>query len=189
MNILKTVSSVALAFATMSASAELLYWTVNDAAFRGLSGAAANFSYATVRDGSNLSGDNAGEQSSDYYTLYTVDAANKTSVKTDQYQFWAGTENAPGIATSTYGGAQLFGDIQDTVTSLLFELWDGNGTLVGFANVSRSSWESALTTLGSGQDAGTGGVYTLSAVVPEPTSGLLLLLGMAGLALRRKRRA
>ena len=187
MNILKTVSSMALAFATMSASAELLYWQVQNAAFRGLSGADAYFQYATVRDGAgNAPG--AGSES-DYYKLYTVESATGASAATEEYQFWAGTENAPGIATSTYGGAQLFGDIQDTVSSLLFELWDGDGTLVGFANVSRSSWESALTTLGSGQDAGTGGVYTLSNVVPEPTSGLLLLLGMAGLALRRKRRA
>ena len=189
MNILKTVSSVALAFATMSASAELLYWTVNDAAFRGLSGAAANFSYATVRDGSNLSGDNAGEQSSDYYTLYTVDAANKTSVKTDQYQFLAGTENAPGIATSTMGEAQPFGDIASGVNTLLFELWDGAGSLVGYSFVGRNQWSSALSALGSDKDSWNGTAYTLTNVVPEPTSGLLLLLGMAGLALRRKRRA
>ena len=34
----------------------------------------------------------------------------------------------------------------------------------------------------------TGGGWT-TAAVPEPTSGLLMLLGMAGLALRRRRRA
>ncbi len=187
MNILKTVSSVALAFVTMSASAELLWWQVKDAAFRGLSGADAYFQYATVRDGA---GNAPGEGSaSDYYKLYTVESATGASAATEEYQFWAGTTEPNQSATSTFGGAQLFGEIQDSVTSLLFELWDVNGTLVGFANVSRSSWESALTTRGSGQDAGTGGVYTLSAVVPEPTSGLLLLLGMAGLALRRKRRA
>ena len=33
----------------------------------------------------------------------------------------------------------------------------------------------------------TSGGYTVTGAVPEPTSGLLLLLGMAGLALKRKR--
>jgi hypothetical protein len=40
------------------------------------------------------------------------------------------------------------------------------------------------TTLGG---AGSGGGATAWTAVPEPTSGLLLLLGMAGLALKRKR--
>ena len=35
--------------------------------------------------------------------------------------------------------------------------------------------------------AGHDGIYMNTAVVPEPTSGLLLLLGMAGLALKRRR--
>ena len=35
--------------------------------------------------------------------------------------------------------------------------------------------------------AGEGGNWALAQAVPEPTSGLLLLLGMAGLALKRKR--
>ena len=33
----------------------------------------------------------------------------------------------------------------------------------------------------------TASAYTTSQMVPEPTSGLLMLLGMAGLALRRRR--
>ncbi|MBQ6341074.1 MAG: PEP-CTERM sorting domain-containing protein [Kiritimatiellae bacterium] len=37
---------------------------------------------------------------------------------------------------------------------------------------------------GAGFTYATGGNFT---AVPEPTSGLLLLLGMAGLALKRKR--
>ena len=50
-----------------------------------------------------------------------------------------------------------------------------------------------ISGLDAGGDTWDGGVFTYAsgqtftvAAVPEPTSGLLLLLGMAGLALRRK---
>lgn len=45
---------------------------------------------------------------------------------------------------------------------------------------------SATTLFGGAGTAATGGVRNWTAV-PEPTSGLLMLLGMAGLALRRRR--
>ena len=52
--------------------------------------------------------------------------------------------------------------------------WDGaNNSTVGFGN------QKELTTTASN--------WSAVASVPEPTSGLLLLLGMAGLALRRRR--
>ncbi len=189
MNILKTVSSMALAFATMSASAELLWWQVQDAAFTGLSGDPANFTYATVRNGYGLTGDDAGvsQDAEYYYHLYTIDAANAASQKSNSYKLWA-TEDGT-AAVSSYGEARPFGDIASTVNTLLFELWDGEDRLVGYSFVGRNQWSSALTTLGSDQDSWNGTAYTLTNVVPEPTSGLLLLLGMAGLALRRKRRA
>lgn len=48
---------------------------------------------------------------------------------------------------------------------------------------------SPTTNLQVSWDAGylTQGGYTVTGAVPEPTSGLLILLGMAGLALKRKR--
>ena len=54
---------------------------------------------------------------------------------------------------------------------------------IDFASVSTPS----KTTFTSGTFAANGAGWYSTAAVPEPTSGLLLLLGVAGLALKRKR--
>jgi len=54
----------------------------------------------------------------------------------------------------------------------------GAGDTTSAANIRDTTW--AIGT-------GTHGTVTSSASIPEPTSGLLMLLGMAGLALRRRR--
>lgn len=46
---------------------------------------------------------------------------------------------------------------------------------------------STLAAIGDGKTFGGAGVWSSTAAIPEPTSGLMLLLGMAGLALRRRR--
>ena len=51
-------------------------------------------------------------------------------------------------------------------------------------DISGETFISAITDSGRGMDHG---VFNASEAVPEPTSGLLLLLGVAGLALKRKR--
>ena len=55
----------------------------------------------------------------------------------------------------------------------------------GFGFTNDSSLESVMADM-SGFDKSYGG-WVSTAAVPEPTSGLLMLLGMAGLALRRRR--
>ena len=186
MKTVKAIVTAAVAATAFAASAEVLYWKVADAAFRGLSGAAAPFTYATVRDGTGKTDANVGKATSDddYYKLYTINPETGTSATTDEYKFLADPNNS----TYTYGGEALpFGDIGSDVNTLLFELWGNNG-IVGFSFVNRSVWGSALTTPSSLQDSWNGSVYTLSNVVPEPTSGVLLLLGAACLALRRRKR-
>ena len=59
----------------------------------------------------------------------------------------------------------------------------GNATGSGFYEV---MW-SASTGFDLSADGGFAGASMATTVAPEPTSGLLLLLGMAGLALKRKR--
>jgi len=179
----KMFLAAVVAMASGLAMADYLYWLVSDANFAGLSGDKANFAYATVRAGTE---DNVAEKiSSDvsvYYKMYTIDGNGQSSA-TDQYQFYSNGAN------STDGGAAFFGSFDSTVNSFLFELWNYDDSLVGYASRNRAdilSFISSDSILGSSHPTSYS-PFVLTGVVPEPTSGLLLLLGMAGLALRRRK--
>lgn len=93
-----------------------------------------------------------------------------------------------GTRLSSDGGVYsgLFDSVN--VKSFLVELWDDSkDDRVGWMRYSASSLKDYFY-----QNAGThgeGSPFMVSQVVPEPTSGLLMLLGMAGLALRRRKMA
>ena len=93
----------------------------------------------------------------------------------------AGTKLAHG--DSGYFGAFDAASMSDA--SFLIELWSSTGAeSIATATLAYSTAfaSGAIYTPG----ASGGGATPYAVVVPEPTSGLLLLLGMAGLALRRK---
>ena len=93
-----------------------------------------------------------------------------------------------GTRLSSDGGVYsgLFDSVN--VKSFLVELWDDSkDDRVGWMRYSASSLKDYFY-----QNAGAhgeGSPFVVSQVVPEPTSGLLMLLGMAGLALRRRKMA
>lgn len=109
------------------------------------------------------------------------------------------TASTGAIQTSATGNAFTWGDAGDTLTAYFAILLtkegkdylyisptaDGTGLVSGTTTLSfsakTSSQLAALDAAAGYQGAGWYGA------VPEPTSGLLLLLGMAGLALKRKR--
>ena len=94
-----------------------------------------------------------------------------------------------GISSSgTIVDAELYGDLVDDATLAEGE-YHFYFTSTDAAGNTYKSEIVAASALGTGAGVATfegGGTWT-AAAVPEPTSGLLLLLGVAGLALKRKR--
>lgn len=167
---MNTVAAIALALVTFSASAGyLVYWDVEGAENlypADSSNTALEFSYATIKT----------DTSSDYLKMYD------TNGETEYWKLYALNENA----RST--GAAYSGEFDPADTkSFLVELWSYDDTRLGWQTFSLSQASSAIFDADGFSQRGSVTAVTLTQFVPEPTSGLLLLLGMAGLALRRKK--
>ena len=75
-----------------------------------------------------------------------------------------------------------------TGSTFMAQLLDGEGNLLGESQaIAFDDLIAGLYENGMEPTAVSGGYTFSAAAVPEPTSGLLLLLGVAGLALRRRR--
>ena len=164
-SILGAFAALALAFAPQMAKANLIYWMVNDANYNGNSIA---FTYATIK--------------ADGVALYAYNAEGAT----DMDMQYNNAESGLGTGTDP----AYFGSFGDSVSSFLVELWDedNDSSPVGWQTYSAAEladyiWKGDAT-------GGSGASYfTVSNVIPEPSSGLMLLLGGALLALRRRRAA
>ena len=160
----------ALALAPLAARADLIYWMVNDPT-EGYSHAGTatpvEFAYATI--------------SADGALLYAYNSSGKVDPPSPVLNALAGS-------SGTKTGAAYFGSFDSSVQSFLVELWSGDDELVGWQTYSASALAESIwqgdTPGGSGAK-----VLTVTEVVPEPSSGLMLLLGGVLLALRRRRAA
>lgn len=131
-------------------------------------------------------------------SIATITSLLSDGTDTSSYVFGAGTLNASGVAsvTSSASGKTLgsgtyeaFAVIFDSATPTAGS--SNYAVVSGAANLTKTIADStAAVTFMTGSsktilaDASNWKSY---GAVPEPTSGLLMLLGMAGLALRRKR--
>ena len=124
------------------------------------------------------------------YAAYTDAAALSDAIHTAYGSATATatkSSTAKGAANISYGdytaGTTVYAVLLYTTTESEKDYWMGNYasvTLESAQNVDVANLANAL--------GGTGAATAWStAAVPEPTSGLLLLLGMAGIALKRKR--
>ena len=182
----------ALALATVTASAASYSWQASQGRlFDGLGSATANryagtgylFNEATVSQAAILAAFTSSEGVTD-----TLASALSTGT------FSAGRANASATFTGPDASFNAYfvvlgtdGDGNDAI--YISDITTGNYQAVGEGDV-KFGQQNAYSSVGFKDAAGgfsSAGWYSSAAAVPEPTSGLLMLLGMAGLALRRRR--
>lgn len=177
MKALKAIAAIAVAASALSASADVdsyLYWMVGDA------DTGANVTYDTtyVSGGGSVDYDYAmikisGEDS--YLTLYNTEGSLGTDILDKGVTAAAGFSSSPAFSSF--------------LVELYAERPEGeDDVMVGWTTLPYST-AMANYVYRDPTAAGSTGVFTVSQVIPEPTSGLLLLLGLSGLALRRRRAA
>ena len=165
MKALKAFAAFAVAASALSASADVdsyLYWMVGDTVTYDTTyvsgGGSVDYVYAKVSTDGGAT----------YLNLYdTTD-----SLDTDMLD--KGVTGAAGFSSSP------------AFSSFLIELYNDDDQKVGWTTLPYST-AMANYVYNNPTAAGSPSVYTVSQVIPEPTSGLLLLLGLSGLALRRRR--
>lgn len=171
---MKKLFSMVLAVAAMTAAkADYIYAMIQNAHY-GYNGSPVYFDYTKVSAGGEYLYFYTVDSSTSDWTMYASDLSDSTSSD------GAVGDNPKGFFVG-YDGSKSY-------TTFLFELWTGTGEyaqLLGQREVSLAALQAAgAITSGTNQSGVT--AYRISEVVPEPTGGMLILLGMAVMALKRK---
>ena len=166
MNINKYVSAVVAGLAlTFAANAEILLWTVN-----------MDSDYSTL--------------SWDHATIFSTEGAT-TQGGTALYSLWGDSSAAQAVPQNIFDsynvGAYISNPDDYTTKSFYIELYDSSNNHVGGSS-SVVAWNDLQDFVKANFSVATpsGAGYGFTAV-PEPTSGLMLLMGMAMLGLRRRK--
>ncbi len=130
-------------------------------------------------------------------TVSEVESAITGGTFTGAGAYVSSTLNSSGATTAATGVSTSFG-AGDSLTAFAVIFDNADVSLATSYMIAQSatgdtelsqSWTSSTgaKVLNWGNQTTNGTTWTSMAAVPEPTSGLLMLLGMAGLALRRRR--
>ena len=153
--------------------------------------ATADFLYCFIGNGDGTASSvyvPSGKVSYDYATVVMISQdGSKTSDYLDFYESGA-TEPLEGPMASTSTKPLYVGlpdDYETTYNTFLFELWSSGTTAVREAWV-RYSLAEVTSNIVKGNSTSGGSPLNVTSVIPEPTGGVLVLLGLAALAVRRK---
>ena len=172
--LMKFSAVVAVAMVCGSAAADYLYSMVKDAYYY-FNGESADFDYLKVKgDGNELDFYGVGE--SDPVSL----GSQISSDSSDRNSSYGAKDDA---------GFYVY-DPTSSYQTFLFEMFNtGSDERVAWQEFSRDTLVAQGNIYDSMSDHSGYNALVVSSVVPEPTSGLLSLFGLAALALRRRKRA
>ena len=123
-------------------------------------------------------------------TAVPVDEDTYAMVSTDGGQTYLtlyGAGGSTGTSELELGKTGIVGFSKTpSFTTFLFEVYDGYDNKLGWTTLAYK--DASQFIYGDSVNPGNTGVFHITSLIPEPTSGLLFLLGAAGLALRRRRK-
>lgn len=171
----KMVVALTIAFAAIAANAadSYLYWMASEEINNLISGETTDWSKARVNYGGSIEGNSivGGTWLNPYFNGETIGGVD--------YVTRSVAVNGP-VAWGAFDGSLGY--------NFIFELLNSDGDIAGFLS-QQYSWVSYAIDSNQTGVPSEAGTYLLTGVVPEPTSGLLMLFGLAGLALRRRKMA
>ena len=155
--------------------------------------ATADFLYCFIGNGDGTASSvwvPSGEVSYDYATIVMVSADG--SSRSDYLKVYgSGETSSSSITVASDSYEAFYAELPDNYeeeayNTFLFELWTSNATGAIKEAWQRYSLADVTGSIVGGSSASGGSPLTVTSVIPEPTGGVLMLLGLAALAVRRK---